>query len=174
MLAVGALVNLAPKVGGTIAEAGAIPHIVELLRSGNVELQKEAAKLVVNLSLNDSNLRAEIVKAEAIQPLAELLQSGCTSAQEKAAKALEQLAFGNEDYQVAIAAAGTITPLVHLFLGAEEAASRAASGALQVLANNSANAEEIKKAPIERIQSHGDQMNPKIGIICTLYYYNSD
>eukprot|EP00633_Aureoumbra_lagunensis_P005416 CAMPEP_0197306436 /NCGR_PEP_ID=MMETSP0891-20130614/3315_1 /TAXON_ID=44058 ORGANISM="Aureoumbra lagunensis, Strain CCMP1510" /NCGR_SAMPLE_ID=MMETSP0891 /ASSEMBLY_ACC=CAM_ASM_000534 /LENGTH=133 /DNA_ID=CAMNT_0042788675 /DNA_START=270 /DNA_END=668 /DNA_ORIENTATION=+ len=91
----------------TIAEAGAIPALVNLLTSGTAAAKEKAAAALWNLAINDEN-KVFIAEAGAIPALVNnLLTSGTAIANKNAAGALGTLAVNDED-KVAIAEAGAI------------------------------------------------------------------
>ncbi|GAA0158048.1 ubiquitin-protein ligase [Lithospermum erythrorhizon] len=95
-----------------IAEAGAIPLLVELLSSPDSRTQEHAVTALLNLSINESN-KGTIVNAGAIPDIVEVLKNGSTEARENAAATLFSLSVLDEN-KVAIGAAGAIPPLIDL------------------------------------------------------------
>ncbi|KAH8061477.1 hypothetical protein JL722_4104 [Aureococcus anophagefferens] len=85
-----------------IAEAGAIPLLVELLRDGTASGKEKSARALCSLAGNNRANQVQIVAAGAIPPLVELLRDGSAEAKLQAATALCYLAFNN-DNKVAIA-----------------------------------------------------------------------
>ena len=94
----------------SIAAAGAIPPLVELLRSRTPEVQAAAEEALWLLAFNTDN-QALIAKAGGIPPLVELLSSSNSAVQQEAVGALRQLAL-SADNKALIAEAGGIPPLV--------------------------------------------------------------
>ncbi|KAJ8766080.1 hypothetical protein K2173_020596 [Erythroxylum novogranatense] len=95
-----------------IAEAGAIPLLVELLSSTDPRTQEHAVTALLNLSINDSN-KETIVNAGAIPDIVDVLKNGSMEARENAAATLFSLSVidGNK---VAIGAAGALPALIKL------------------------------------------------------------
>ncbi|KAA8539270.1 hypothetical protein F0562_025962 [Nyssa sinensis] len=95
-----------------IAEAGAIPLLVELLSSTDSRTQEHAVTALLNLSINDGNKRT-IVNVGAIPDIVDVLKNGSTEARENAAATLFSLSVIDEN-KVSIGAAGAIPALVDL------------------------------------------------------------
>nr|GEX33292.1 U-box domain-containing protein 14 [Tanacetum cinerariifolium] len=95
-----------------IAEAGAIPLLVELLSSRDGRTQEHAVTALLNLSINDAN-KGVIVNVGAIPEIVDVLKNGSTEARENAAATLFSLSSVDEN-KVAIGAAGAIPPLIDL------------------------------------------------------------
>ncbi|XP_021726871.1 U-box domain-containing protein 14-like [Chenopodium quinoa] len=97
-----------------IAEAGAIPLLVELLSSPDSRTQEHAVTALLNLSINDMN-KGIIVNAGAIQDIVEVLKNSSMEARENAAATLFSLSVVDEN-KVAIGAAGAIPALIDLLI----------------------------------------------------------
>ncbi|KAI3520159.1 hypothetical protein L1887_09401 [Cichorium endivia] len=95
-----------------IAEAGAIPLLVELLSSRDGRTQEHAVTALLNLSINEAN-KGIIVSVGAIPEIVDVLKTGSTEARENAAATLFSLSVVDEN-KVAIGAAGAIPPLIDL------------------------------------------------------------
>ncbi|XP_065870330.1 U-box domain-containing protein 14 isoform X2 [Euphorbia lathyris] len=95
-----------------IAEAGAIPLLVELLSSTDPRTQEHAVTALLNLSINDIN-KGTIVNAGAIPDIVDVLKHGSMEARENAAATLFSLSVMDEN-KVAIGAAGAIPALIDL------------------------------------------------------------
>ncbi|KAH6801706.1 plant U-box 14 [Perilla frutescens var. frutescens] len=95
-----------------IAEAGAIPLLVELLSSPDLRTQEHAVTALLNLSINEAN-KGTIVNAGAIPDIVDVLKNGSPEARENAAATLFSLSVVDEN-KVAIGAAGAIPPLIDL------------------------------------------------------------
>ncbi|WCJ19271.1 U-box domain-containing protein 14 [Euphorbia peplus] len=95
-----------------IAEAGAIPLLVELLSSPDPRTQEHAVTALLNLSINDIN-KGTIVNAGAIPDIVDVLKHGSMEARENAAATLFSLSVMDEN-KVAIGAAGAIPALIDL------------------------------------------------------------
>lgn len=95
-----------------IAEAGAIPLLVDLLSSTDPRTQEHAVTALLNLSINESN-KGTIVNAGAIPDIVDVLKNGSMEARENAAATLFSLSVLDEN-KVAIGAAGAIPALIKL------------------------------------------------------------
>ncbi|XP_019196759.1 PREDICTED: U-box domain-containing protein 14 [Ipomoea nil] len=95
-----------------IAEAGAIPLLVELLSSSDSRTQEHAVTALLNLSINEAN-KGTIVNAGAIPDIVDVLRNGSPEARENAAATLFSLSVVDEN-KVAIGAAGAIPALIDL------------------------------------------------------------
>ncbi|XP_010241805.1 PREDICTED: U-box domain-containing protein 14 [Nelumbo nucifera] len=95
-----------------IAEAGAIPLLVNLLSSQDPRTQEHAVTALLNLSINEAN-KGRIVNAGAIHDIVEVLKNGSMEARENAAATLFSLSVVDEN-KVAIGAAGAIPALIGL------------------------------------------------------------
>lgn len=95
-----------------IAEAGAIPLLVELLGSQDSRTQEHAVTALLNLSINEAN-KGTIVNAGAIPDIVDVLKIGSMEARENAAATLFSLSVVDEN-KVAIGAAGAIPALIDL------------------------------------------------------------
>lgn len=95
-----------------IAEAGAIPLLVDLLSSKDPRTQEHAVTALLNLSINESN-KGTIVNAGAIPDIVDVLKNGSMEARENAAATLFSLSVLDEN-KVAIGAAGAIPALIQL------------------------------------------------------------
>ena len=89
-----------------IAQAGAIPHLVEIISYGNYGNTKAALHVLGELATNDEN-KVTIALAGAIPPLVALLSSRFHNVI-PAMKALKNL-WSNNDNKMAIARAGAIS-----------------------------------------------------------------
>ncbi|KAK7391390.1 hypothetical protein VNO78_19806 [Psophocarpus tetragonolobus] len=95
-----------------IAEAGAIPPLVDLLSSSDPRTQEHAVTALLNLSINESN-KGTIVNAGAIPDIVDVLKNGSMEARENAAATLFSLSVLDEN-KVQIGAAGAIPALIKL------------------------------------------------------------
>ncbi|RWW63127.1 hypothetical protein BHE74_00029713 [Ensete ventricosum] len=95
-----------------IAEAGAIPILVQLLSSPDARTQEHAVTALLNLSINEDN-KGLIVKAKAIPKIVEVLESESMEARENAAAALFSLSVVDQN-KVLIGEAGAIPALINL------------------------------------------------------------
>ncbi|KAG0488358.1 hypothetical protein HPP92_007169 [Vanilla planifolia] len=95
-----------------IAEAGAIPLLVELLSSPDPRTQEHAVTALLNLSINESN-KSSIVSAQAIPKIVEVLKNGSMEARENAAATLFSLSVIDAN-KITIGTAGAIPALIDL------------------------------------------------------------
>lgn len=95
-----------------IAEAGAIPRLVELLSSTDPRTQEHAVTALLNLSINEAN-KGSIVISGAIPDIVDVLKTGSMEARENAAATLFSLSVIDEN-KVIIGAAGAIPALIDL------------------------------------------------------------
>ncbi|XP_010504312.1 PREDICTED: U-box domain-containing protein 14 [Camelina sativa] len=95
-----------------IAEAGAIPYLVDLLSSPDPRTQEHSVTALLNLSINEGN-KGAIVDAGAITDIVEVLRNGSMEARENAAATLFSLSVIDEN-KVTIGAAGAIQALISL------------------------------------------------------------
>ncbi|KAG1665194.1 hypothetical protein FOA52_002595 [Chlamydomonas sp. UWO 241] len=101
------------EIAATIAAAGAIPPLVQLLGAGDTKVQR-AATFALGCLSKDPDIAIAIGAAGAIPPLVNLLGSACEATDMNAAGLLRDLAEVNDEIVVTIAAAGAIPPLVQL------------------------------------------------------------
>lgn len=95
-----------------IAEQGAIPPLVGLLRSPDQKTQEHAVTALLNLSINENN-KGLIASAGAIELIVEVLKGGCMDARENAAATLFSLSLV-DDNKIIIGNSGAIPALVAL------------------------------------------------------------
>lgn len=95
-----------------IAEAGAIPILVDLLSSADPRTQEHAVTALLNLSINETN-KGIIVDAGAIPHIVEVLKNGSMEARENAAATLFSLSVVDQN-KVSIGADGAIPALISL------------------------------------------------------------
>ncbi|KAK9084668.1 hypothetical protein Sjap_025079 [Stephania japonica] len=97
-----------------IAESGAIPALIPLLRSSDPWTQENAATALLNLSLHEEN-KLLCTRDGAIKPLIYVLRTGTEVAKQNAACALLSLSLVEENI-ISIGASGAIAPLVSLLM----------------------------------------------------------
>ncbi|XP_074578846.1 U-box domain-containing protein 13-like [Curcuma longa] len=95
-----------------IAEAGAIPLLVNLFSTLDVHTQENAVTAVLNLSILEEN-KEKIVAAGAVPAILNVLRRGSMEARENAAATLFSLSVV-DDFKVRIGNSGAIPPLVSL------------------------------------------------------------
>lgn len=121
-----------------IVKAGAVSHLVALVRDGGAKSKEAAAGALARLAANADNDEA-ISSSGAVAPLVALLQGGDAAGKEAAAGALWNLAE-NDANAAALASAGAVAPLVSLLTSGGPTAKEAAAGTLCYLAKDAADA----------------------------------
>ncbi|KAH9325201.1 hypothetical protein KI387_005379, partial [Taxus chinensis] len=111
-----------------IAEAGAIPLLVNLLSTEDGRTQEHAVTALLNLSIYENN-KGTIVMAGAIAPIVEVLKNGSMEARENAAATLFSLSVVDEN-KVTIGASGAIPALVGLLREGSQRGKKDAATAL--------------------------------------------
>ncbi|RDX91521.1 U-box domain-containing protein 13, partial [Mucuna pruriens] len=96
-----------------IGEAGAIPHLVDLLYAPDAGTQEHAVTALLNLSIYADN-KERIMASEAVPGILYVLENGSMEARENAAATFFSLSAMGEN-RVAIGASGAIEALVTLF-----------------------------------------------------------
>ncbi|XP_071702664.1 U-box domain-containing protein 11-like isoform X2 [Rutidosis leptorrhynchoides] len=95
-----------------IAEAGAIPVLVDLLTSEDSTTQQHAVTSILNLSIYENN-RELIMLANAVPSIVQVLKTGSMQTRENAAATLFSLSLSDEN-KIIIGASGAIPLLVDL------------------------------------------------------------
>lgn len=95
-----------------IAEAGAIPVLVNLLTTDDILTQENAVTSILNLSIYENN-KGLIMLAGAIPSIVQVLRNGSMEARENAAATLFSLSLAAEN-KIIIGASGAIPALVEL------------------------------------------------------------
>ncbi|KAE8710274.1 U-box domain-containing protein 11 [Hibiscus syriacus] len=95
-----------------IADAGAIPVLVNLLTADDVSLQEHAVTSILNLSIFENN-KSLIMLAGAIPSIVQVLRTGSMEARENAAATLFSLSLADEN-KIIIGSSGAIPALVDL------------------------------------------------------------
>ncbi|KAK7379904.1 hypothetical protein VNO78_34180 [Psophocarpus tetragonolobus] len=111
-----------------IAEAGAIPVLVNLLTSEDVLTQDNAVTSILNLSIYENN-KGLIMLAGAIPSIVQVLRSGTMEARENAAATLFSLSLADEN-KIIIGASGAIPALVELLQNGSPRGKKDAATAL--------------------------------------------
>lgn len=111
-----------------IAEAGAIPLLVNLLSTPDARTQEHAVTALLNLSIYENN-KGAIVVAGAIGPIVEVLKIGSMEARENAAATLFSLSVVDEN-KISIGASGAIPALVGLLCEGSQRGKKDAATAL--------------------------------------------
>ncbi|OQU79383.1 hypothetical protein SORBI_3008G136200 [Sorghum bicolor] len=95
-----------------IAEAGAIPLLLSLLSSSDLQTQEHAVTALLNLSIHEDN-KSSIILSGAVPGIVHVLKNGSMQARENAAATLFSLSVVDE-YKVTIGGTGAIPALVVL------------------------------------------------------------
>ncbi|WOL01976.1 protein spotted leaf 11 [Canna indica] len=106
------LARLSDDNRSCIAEAGAIPLLVNLLSTLDVRTQENAVTALLNLSIYESN-KEKVISTGAVPGIVHVLRRGSMEARENAAATLFSLSV-IDDFKVRIGNLGAIPPLVSL------------------------------------------------------------
>lgn len=129
-----------------IAEAGAIPLLVDLLFVSDAGIQENAVTALLNLSIYEDNKEC-IMASEAVAGILHVLENGSMVARENAAATFFSLSAANEN-KVAIGASGAIQALVTLLCEGSQRGKVDAAAALFNLCFYQANKGRAIKAGI--------------------------
>ncbi|XP_028759058.1 U-box domain-containing protein 11-like [Neltuma alba] len=111
-----------------IAEAGAIPVLVNLLTSEDVLTQENAVTSILNLSIYENN-KGLVMLAGAIPSIVHVLRVGSMEARENAAATLFNLSFPDEN-KIIIGSSGAFPPLIELLQNGSPRGKKDAASAL--------------------------------------------
>ncbi|GAA0174404.1 ubiquitin-protein ligase [Lithospermum erythrorhizon] len=111
-----------------IAEAGAIPVLVNLLTCEDNETQENAVTSILNLSIYENN-KGLIMLAGAIPSIVQVLRAGSMESRENAAATLFSLSLADEN-KIIIGASGAIPALVELLQNGNTRGKKDAATAL--------------------------------------------
>ncbi|KAL6979203.1 U-box domain-containing protein 13 [Sarracenia purpurea var. burkii] len=111
-----------------IAEAGAIPLLVDLLSTPDSRTQEHAVTALLNLSICEEN-KGSIISSRAVPGIVNVLKKGSMEARENAAATLFSLSVVDEN-KVMIGASGAIPPLVTLLSEGTQRGKKDAATAL--------------------------------------------
>lgn len=111
-----------------LAEAGAIPILVNLLTSEDGQIQDNAVTSILNLSIFENN-KGLIMLANAIPSVVQVLRAGSMEAKENAAATLFSLSLADEN-KIIIGASGAIPALVELLQNGSPRGKKDAATAL--------------------------------------------
>ncbi|KAK9734833.1 hypothetical protein RND81_04G166100 [Saponaria officinalis] len=111
-----------------IAEAGAIPLLVDLLVTPDSRTQEHAVTALLNLSICDDN-KGSIINSGAVPGIVHVLKKGSMEARENAAATLFSLSVVDEN-KVTIGSSGAIPPLVMLLSEGNQRGKKDAATAL--------------------------------------------
>lgn len=128
-----------------IAESGAIPALVPLLKCTDPWTQEHAVTAVLNLSLLPENKTLIAESSGAIKSLIYVLKTGTETSKQNAAAALMSLAMV-EDTRLTIGACGAIPPVVALLIAGGTRGKKDALTTLYKLCSAKANKERAVSA----------------------------
>lgn len=111
-----------------LAEAGAIPILVNLLTCEDGQIQDNAVTSILNLSIYENN-KGLIMLANAIPSIVQVLRAGSMEAKENAAATLFSLSLADEN-KIIIGASGAIPALVELLQNGSPRGKKDAATAL--------------------------------------------
>ncbi|KAI8573859.1 hypothetical protein RHMOL_Rhmol01G0308300 [Rhododendron molle] len=111
-----------------IAEAGAIPLLVDLLSTPDSRTQEHAVTALLNLSICEDN-KGSIITSRAVPGIVHVLKKGSMEARENAAATLFSLSVVDEN-KVTIGSSGAIPPLVTLLSEGTQRGKKDAATAL--------------------------------------------
>ncbi|XP_071686340.1 U-box domain-containing protein 10-like [Rutidosis leptorrhynchoides] len=111
-----------------LAEAGAIPILVNLLTSEDNIIQENAVTSILNLSIYENN-KGLIMLANVVPSIVQLLRVGSMETKENAAATLFSLSLANEN-KIIIGASGAISELVNLLENGSNRGKKDAATAL--------------------------------------------
>lgn len=111
-----------------VAEAGAIPRLVNLLATVDLRTQEHAVTALLNLSICEEN-KANIIISGAVPGIVHVLRNGSMEARENAAATLFSLSIVDEN-KVTIGASGAIPALVSLLSEGTQRGKKDAATAL--------------------------------------------
>ncbi|OIV91848.1 hypothetical protein TanjilG_17840 [Lupinus angustifolius] len=151
-----------------IAESGAVPALVPLLRCSDPWTQEHAVTALLNLSLHEDN-KILITNAGAVKSLIYVLKTGTEASKQNAACALLSLALVEEN-KASIGASGAIPPLVSLLLNGSNRGKKDALTTLYKLCSVKQNKERAVSAGavkplVELVAEHGSGMTEKAMVV---------
>nr|XP_043631656.1 U-box domain-containing protein 4-like [Erigeron canadensis]XP_043631657.1 U-box domain-containing protein 4-like [Erigeron canadensis] len=148
-------------IRNVIANCGAIPLLINLLRSPDQSIQENSVTALLNLSINDIN-KATIGNSGAIEPLIYVLETGSSEAKENSAATLFSLSV-IEDNKIQIGRSGAIGPLVDLLGNGTPRGKKDAATALFNLSTFHENKSRIVQAGAVKYLI--DLMDPATGMV---------
>lgn len=83
-----------------IVDCGALPILIQMLRSEDVGVHYEAVGVIGNLVHSSQNIKRKVLEEGALQPVISLLSSTCAESQREAALLLGQFATTDADTKV--------------------------------------------------------------------------
>ncbi|KAF3791662.1 ARM REPEAT PROTEIN INTERACTING WITH ABF2 [Nymphaea thermarum] len=160
------LLAVKPEHQQLIADAGALPHLVDLLnrhinslgrnRAVNGVIRR-AADAITNLAHENSYIKTQVRIEKGIPPLVELLEFNDTKVQRAAAGALRTLAFKNEANKSQIVECNALPTLILMLRSEDTAIHYEAVGVIGNLVHSS--------APIKKEVLLAGALQPVIGLL---------
>ncbi|PSC69879.1 U-box domain-containing 4 [Micractinium conductrix] len=143
--AAGALANLAAnssEAQALIASAGAIPLLVDVLRTGTAAAKQHAARAIRNLAGRDTSNKMRVAEAGGI-PLLVAMMAGCgggasgasDASRQAAASALSNIACNCEDTQKRIVVEGALQVVCDMLLPSDGCSAGCREAAAWMLSN---------------------------------------
>lgn len=131
-----------------IADSGAVPGLVHLLKSTDPWTQEHAVTALLNLSLHPDNKRPIAETSGAVKSLIYVLKTGTETSKQNAAAALMSLAMVEEETRLTIGASGAIPPLVALLINGTSRGKKDALTTLYKLCSARLNKERAVNAGV--------------------------
>lgn len=145
-----ALTNLSDDYEEQIAEAGAIPHVVNMLRDASVSVHGAAAALLRELAASNNNHTDIVVTCGAVAPLVELLSKDRgDKVNILAAKVLRNLSAGYDNHtnvKKIAAEEGAIKHLVDMLRREDHRTNEMAASVLELIASQNETHQKISEA----------------------------
>ena len=121
-----------------IAAAGAIPILIDIIRTGRTAAKHHALGALANLTRGPSVIKDAVAAAGgpngSIALFVEFMRSGSEYQKEYAATTLAHLAKGSDERKIAIKTAGALPPAIHLARSGDDKAKEFAASLLRNLA----------------------------------------
>ncbi|CAM8986102.1 unnamed protein product [Rhodiola kirilowii] len=141
------LLAVKPEYQQLIVDAGALPHLVDLLKTKKdgcssravTSVIRRAADAITNLAHENGIIKTRVRLDGGIPPLVELLQYSDTKVQRAAAGALRTLAFKNDENKNQIVACNALPTLILMLCSEDPAIHYEAVGVIGNLVHSSPN-----------------------------------
>ncbi|KAK1378287.1 U-box domain-containing protein 4 [Heracleum sosnowskyi] len=151
-----------------IAESGAVPCLIHLLRSSDPWTQEHAVTALLNLSLLEEN-KVLVTDHGAIKPLIYVLKTGTKTSKQNAACAILNLSYLDEN-KVSVGASGAIPPLVALLRNGTNRGKKDAITTLYKICSVNVNKERavaagVVKLLVEMVAERGSGMAEKAMVV---------
>uniref|UniRef100_A0A7N0SYL5 BTB domain-containing protein n=1 Tax=Kalanchoe fedtschenkoi TaxID=63787 RepID=A0A7N0SYL5_KALFE len=141
------LLAVKPEYQQLIADAGALPHLVDLLKRKNdgcspravISVIRRAADAITNLAHENSSIKTRVRMEGGIPPLVELLRYSDSKVKRAAAGALRTLAFKNDENKNQIVECNALPALILMVRSTDPAIHYEAVGVIGNLVHSSPN-----------------------------------